>query len=520
MQSFIMLNTQRLQTNQILRRLAESLDISESRYLQAKERYQAVGKWLEREESTISKHAPVIYPQGSFALGTVVKPFTNREEYDIDLVSELNLKKSEITQKQLKSMVGYEIRQYAKANNMNSSPEEGRRCWTLHYADGAQFHMDILPALPDEYFKQKLLEHRSSEEFADGAIAITDNTLPNYSRLDSDWPKSNPKGYAAWFKRRMESQFTAQKQMLAESLRAKVDDVPEYKVKTPLQISIQLLKRHRDIMFKNDPEDKPISIIITTLAAKAYRNEADLVEALSNIVQDMPSHIQTVGGRPWISNPVNPEENFADKWKEHPQRKTKFEKWLKQVQSDLERVLEEDDLRALGEFLEPRFGKQAVNESLKPYSEKDDSKKSKTWGLIPSLTNLKNLLNVSHREKPKWPIALQGDVHITGWASQNGFRPWQIESNSAPLSKHCSLRFKATTNVSRPYKVYWQVVNTGAEAAADNCLRGGYYHGLAEKGGRVREEGTLYTGTHWIECFIIKNGACVARSGEFIVNIQ
>ena len=28
-------------------------------------------------------------------------------------------------------------------------PEEGRRCWTQDYADGAQFHMDTLPALSD-----------------------------------------------------------------------------------------------------------------------------------------------------------------------------------------------------------------------------------------------------------------------------------------------------------------------------------------------------------------------------------
>jgi len=35
-----------------------------------------------------------------------------------------------------------------------------------------------------------------------------------------------------------------------------------------------------------------------------------------------------------------------------------------------------------------------------------------------------------------------------------------------------------------------------------------------------RRESTLYKGMHWIECFIIKNGKCVARSSEFVVNIE
>jgi hypothetical protein len=87
------------------------------------------------------------------------------------------------------------------------------------------------------------------------------------------------------------------------------------------------------------------------------------------------------------------------------------------------------------------------------------------------------------------------------------------------LSKHYSLRFKAKTNILWPYKVYWQVVNTDEEARAANCLRGGFYDGIIEKGGRVRKESTLYRGIHWIECFIVKNGVCVARSGEFMVKI-
>ena len=71
--------------------------------------------------------------------------------------------------------------------------------------------MDILPAIPDaEMFKLHLKSKgHSPSSLSDFAIAITDNTLPNYYRIDPDWPRSNPRGYAEWFKHRMEIQFNA-----------------------------------------------------------------------------------------------------------------------------------------------------------------------------------------------------------------------------------------------------------------------------------------------------------------------
>ena len=349
--------------NEALERLSDLLDISENHYKQAVERYQAIGGWLAREESTIAKYDPKIYPQGSFLLGTIVKPITDIEDYDIDLVCELDLTKKEISQKQLKDMVGNEVKRYAETNNMKHPPREGNRCWTLEYAEGAQFHMDILPALPDrESFKLFLESKGFSPVWTEFAIAITDKRHKNYEKIDEDWLRSNPKGYAMWFKKRMKVQFERQRKLLAESIKANIEDVPEYKVKTPLQRAIQILKRHRDIMFVDDQENKPISIIITTLAAHAYNNEDNLLEALINIVNGMPKYIQYKQGKPWISNPVNPTENFADKWIKNPKLKEKFEQWLKKVKTNLEAILSSQDLHNIIEGLKPKFGDRIINE--------------------------------------------------------------------------------------------------------------------------------------------------------------
>lgn len=164
----------------------------------------------------------------------------------------------------------------------------------------------------------------------------------------------------------MRVQFTLNRMALAESLRASVEALPEYKVKTPLQRAIQILKRHRDIMFANDQHDRPISIIISTLAARAYENEADLLDALQTIVSKMPNLIERdAQGNAIVRNPVNPLENFADKWRKHPQRETKFLRWLQQVQVDLDAALRTGDVRDMTEVLKPRFGDRAVNEASK-----------------------------------------------------------------------------------------------------------------------------------------------------------
>ena len=99
--------------------------------------------------------------------------------------------------------------------------------------------------------------------------------------------------------------------LLAESVRA----VPKYQSnKTPLQRAVQILKRHRDIMFAGD-EDKPVSIIITTLAAKAYQGEGSITEALQTILIHMDKY---------ILNEFDPQSGKTIKKVENPviQRKT------------------------------------------------------------------------------------------------------------------------------------------------------------------------------------------------------
>lgn len=356
----------------ILEEMADALDIPPSKFEEAKSRYDSIGAWLDRPASTLEQYDPEISPQGSFLLGTVTRPLTYTEEYDVDLVCLLNATKADFSQKDLKDAVGREIAAYAKAHNMTNPPIEGRRCWTLNYADGAQFHMDILPALPDDQRYQRLLAEHGYKSLAydaaltGQAIAITDKTSPAYGRVSDDWPQSNPQGYAAWFRGRMRVMLTERKKEYASRQRitASVDDIPDYRVKTPLQRAIQLLKRHRDCMFADDSEHKPISIIITTLSAHAYNEEPTISEALRSILTGMDRYIEDRGGVAWVSNPVNPSENFADKWAEEPKKRENFHRWLEQARHEFALYLRASTFDEMPATLRKHLGPDLVDRTI------------------------------------------------------------------------------------------------------------------------------------------------------------
>lgn len=365
------------QFSEILETLGETLDITETQYKAAVSSYGAVGEWLAKPESLLSPYKPIIRPQGSFMLGTMIKPICEDDDLDIDLVCELTGKNPQWTQHHLKQAVGNRLK--ANGTYKNMLVEEGRRCWTLTYSDNANYHMDILPSLVCNGYNIVLEKAFSAtaldKDYESLAIRITDNKQNNYysDTIAENWMKSNPFGYGRWFFNAADVFSLRKSIMLSE----KVSPVPKYnKDKLPLQRVVQILKRHRDMMFNGD-KDKPISIIITTLASKAYNKETSIIDALMNVVYNMRNYIESrydsSTGRiiKWISNPVNPEENFADKWVEHPQREKNFYKWLDQVGQDIQAIVQQRGLYNISESMKKPFGEKVVTKTFSAFGEKN-----------------------------------------------------------------------------------------------------------------------------------------------------
>lgn len=249
----------------------------------------------------------------------------------------------------------------------------------LDYADELSFHMDIVPCIPESGLERTSLkdviiastelDYGLAGEVSELAVSITDNMDELYSEITKKWRISNPEGYAQWFESRMRlaSSVLAQREI---DFRASIDTLPFYKWKTPLQVAIQLLKRHRDTMFKGTEDSKPISIIITTLASRAYKGESDLVSALSNILTTMGTYIHPQ--IPHVPNPVNPVEDFADKWysqkHEHLKLKENFDRWLFQAQADFSAICSKESSQVIHDAAERGFSvsldKSSIERSL------------------------------------------------------------------------------------------------------------------------------------------------------------
>ena len=340
------MNEKEMQLDKILRYIAKEISITQNMIDIAIKSYEAVGDWL----SSGIDYDVHVYPQGSMSLGTTIKPVTDIDDYDIDLVCLLENGQS-LDAKSIKSIVGNRLKEHETYCAKILQEGEGKRCWKMQYNE---FHMDILPSVPKTiYLKPSFTDIRITHKNDQGIYE------DRYS---------NPYGYRKWFESQMGDILIDHKRAYALSNQKEIENVPTYRVKTPLQIAVQLLKRHRDIMFGED-DDAPISIIITTLATLSYSGEKSVYETLNHVLNNMTRHIEMRGDVYWIKNPVMPEENFADKWQAHPKRKDAFIKWIKQARKDfIENPLSSLGIDEISSLFENSLGTNPVQRAIKKYA--------------------------------------------------------------------------------------------------------------------------------------------------------
>ncbi|PXA04628.1 hypothetical protein DDZ13_05500 [Coraliomargarita sinensis] len=502
---------------QALLAVAEYLDLPPGMADSVQKRYKSISDWIERESSELYGFAPKIYTQGSFAIGTVVRPLSEADEFDIDMVCELQRKRDELTQKQLYDDVGGEVEGYVDAQNFKKDATPWEKCWTIEYSDdGYTFKVDIVPCLPDSPSRVRLVkEAKLSANLAETAIILTDKDHAGYEQIVHDWERGNPKGYAEWFKGRMRVRLNEAKEARAKMVKLAAEDIPTYSVRTPLQRAIQIIKRHRDTYFEKRGH-RTSSIILTTLAAWAYQNEGNIVDAMEAIVGGIDRSVVWNGYKYRITNPIDPDENFAKQWNEDRRYADAFSDWLQALRADWEKFKSEHN-KDLPVLFESRFGKSASARAFPEFALREGGE------LVISSPQLPSRFNVPHRQRAeqKWDlIKLRDSIVVSAQYSQNG-RWIHFDSDSNPLPKGCSLQFHAETNIQKPFQVFWQVVNTGFEAQHFGQLRGEICAAKSYgAGGLFNRESTSYTGTHWVQCFIEKNGICVAQSEPYVVNIE
>ncbi|WP_298912241.1 cyclic GMP-AMP synthase DncV-like nucleotidyltransferase [uncultured Nostoc sp.] len=110
-------------------------------------------------------------------------------------------------------------------------------------------------------------------------------------------------------------------------------------------------------------------------------------------------------------------------------------------------------------------------------------------------------------------IDIRYEFKIDCLVSQQGFRPHlliEMISSRLPLLRGKSLKFHIVDcNVPKPFQVKWKVCNVGDEAIRRDQIRGQI---INDSGNHQINESSDFQGAHFVECYIIKDNICVARS--------
>ncbi len=458
---------------QALENLMRGLDISPSDFNQARDRYKGVGDWLSSGTYNCGDTVDV-YLQGSFKLGTVIRPFSSGQDADFDIDQVCEISGRDAQPKTLKHDVGDRLKEHATYAGLLD--DEGRRCWTLQYASAVGrpgFHIDVLPSRPRVEVGMQ--------------IDITHQDAGIYR-----WHRSSPKGYAEWFsvKNDMGPEFVfGQRKAIYDayrSLYASVEDVPEQLVRTSLQRAIQLMKRHRDVAF-DGRDGAPISMIITTICAHLYRG-GGILPTVRNFVEYVASrHEEALKGVELVAddildyrrgcwvvrNPAEPAENFAERWEHNRVLAENFFSWVYQLRRDLTAYSTSDYPPDLGLFVRgtPKEGTAYGVRLVEGLSA----------GSVNNSDDFLNLIHMGIEGRVAWPVVreiAQRNVNEATGAERdvalvNRYQVTLHSGYALTEENQAELRRMLNTYADRPdYVLCCSLLRgTATTAMLKNCLR-------------------------------------------------
>ena len=323
------------QWEDLIAKLLQRLELDPTDRARAEADYTKLADRL-AEKLSIPRHDVHIFPQGSMRTQTTISQ-RYPVNFDLDLMVKLTGPKYNSPDPEVM------FQAFGKALEGNESvtgtPTPKRRCWRLSYP-GKPYYFDLTPAVRDQTGR------------AGSSLSVRDP--------DTRWAPSNPEEFADWFCTHAAFRFPFQlaRRKLAVEARSTVTPLPSEEVGLDdiLRRAVQLMKLHRDTDYWGADDKKkeamPISVIIVTLATKAY---ADLlahrsgefsspIEVVLALVEAMPTYIE--GGQSYwrVENPKLAGENFADKWNtDNGARRAEFMRWHTKLERDLEALLHQSN---------------------------------------------------------------------------------------------------------------------------------------------------------------------------------
>jgi hypothetical protein len=342
------------------------------------------------------------------------------------------------------------------------------------------FHQWIVNAV-DGHTKQKPIDKKTcvrvtyaNDYHLDLPIYyIKEGEAPRLAHKVEGWIESDPREFTRW-------------------LNSKADKNGQ------LKRIIRYLKAWSDCCKGQLPSGLIFSILTVENIVFHQQDDISLYETLCKIQKQLT--VRFACYRP--TTPINEDllANYSQTNKEY--FLNQLENFMKSAQQAVEEVITEEEAcsiwqRYFGSERFPSNWSKPVTDSFSEF-ELSEYTPNRTEEFIEQL----------------FPVYLSNDLKIECRVEQNGYRPKKLREMimlGIPLlaGQGTSLQFNiANHNVKAPFEVKWKVRNVGNEAIKRNIIRGQI---LNDGGHCQRNEVCSFYGPHYVECYIIKCGVCVAR---------
>ncbi len=403
------------------------------------------------EENKTNYSVVEVCVQGSMAMSTIIQNDNNDYDIDVGIVFEekdLGNKGPRAT----RNIVADAL--YRKTKQFSAAPEVKTSCVRIKYSDG--YHVDFA------------VYRRHYDNLSESWI---------YEHAGADWTIRELRGINEWFVTK--------------------NDFYEGKLRKIVRLSKMFCKSRN--AWKSMPSGLLQSIVCEEKLQSEYRR---IDELFYYTMKEIVSRIES------DTSVVAPVDNNRDLTPRESDRK-KMINWKNRLKSKLEDLdvlfkdecTREDALQAWYGFFNNDFWNEQVTKSTDSYKISAENFRS-----VRSFTDTEQFID------DLYPVNIHYRCKVSCYVSGNGWRHKPISEFLKMLKCYLPHNFEIRcrmeyTDCPEPYRTLWKVKNVGPEAERRNQLRGQ----IVEKGKEIVEHSNFY-GNHYIECFIIKDENCVAKT--------
>lgn len=399
-------------------------------------------------------------PQGSWAHETIIRPAAGLE-FDADFLVQLSEDEARNENPRSYANAVYTaLSDHAIYGGMSSKKD---RCVRVTYANDC--HIDIITYVVMANGRQVIV-NRNTNEFED----------------------TNPVGFSEW---------------IQEKDRLTNRNLPK---------AVRLLKYLRD----HQKAFKLKSVLLTTMVGNIVDSWRDLdgdyykdvPTTLLHLVEDLDRWLQAQWTKPHLADPSCPATSFNHRWTD-----SEFAAFRNSIHKLAPKIREAFDASTLGDSIAawrrvfgPAFPESVATAALVSASV---AVKSSTYRRAPKERFIEEMFPVQLTDT----VSVRCDVSPPRELNRVQRRALRAGAGLVPKQRDLHFAVEGTT-VKSPYDVYWKVRNSGLEAERKQSLRGEI---TRDTGQRRKKESTLYAGNHYVECYVIVDGICVARSRQPVV---